>query len=332
VSAGGASTVRHGILPVDKPSGPTSHDIVAQARRHFHTRSVGHAGTLDPMASGVLVLLFGEATKLSNVITLGDKRYRATVAFGRATDSHDAEGKPVQESELPANWLDEPRLHAALRAEAERQQQVPPNVSAVKVAGKRAYRLHHKGIAPVLAPRPVAVRELSLCSWSQTQLTLELNVSKGYYVRALARDLGAALGVPAHLSELRRLASGGFHVNDACAWPPTCALAPIPLQQALRGVLPLVRLTHSGVLRARQGRVLCREDFLDDPERPLICEPLAETPIVAWTDPDGLPIALGEFSDGKFLVRRGFSAGLAELREQAAPYAQEPANAQDIDT
>jgi len=332
VTAASASAVRHGVLPVDKPSGPTSHDIVAQARRHFHTRSVGHAGTLDPMASGVLVLLFGEATKLSNVITLGDKRYRATFAFGCATDTHDAEGKPVLESELPAHWLDERRLRAALSAEAERQQQLPPDVSAVKVAGKRAYRLHRQGIAPVLAPRPVAVRELSLCAWSQTHVTLELNVSKGYYVRALARDLGAALGVPAHLAELRRLASGGFHVHDACAWPPTSALSPIPLQQALRGVLPLVRLTHSGVVRARQGRVLCREDFLDDPERPLICEPLAETPIVAWTDPDGLPIALGESCDGKFLVRRGFSASLAEIGEPALPRMDQQFEVHDIET
>jgi tRNA pseudouridine55 synthase len=299
----------HGILPVDKPSGPTSHDIVAQARRHFHTRSVGHAGTLDPMASGVLVLLFGEATKLSNVITLGDKRYRATVAFGRATDTDDAEGKPVLESELGPAWLDEPRLQAALRAEAARQQQMPPTVSAIKIAGKRAYRLHHKGITPELAPRAVAVRELHLCAWSQAQVTLELCVSKGYYVRALARDLGAALAVPTHLSELRRLASGGFQLRDACAWPPTSAVAPIPLQQALRAVLPLVRLTHSGVVRARQGRALSREDFLDDPGAQ-ISEPPLQSNVVAWTDADGLPIALGEFSEGKFVVRRGFSAEL----------------------
>jgi tRNA pseudouridine55 synthase len=263
---------------------------------------------------------------------LGDKRYRATIAFGRATDTHDAQGKPVLESELGPAWLDEQRLNAALQVEAARQQQVPPNVSAIKVAGKRAYRLHHKGIAPELAPRAVAVRELSLCAWSQAQVTLELGVSKGYYVRALARDLGAALGVPAHLAELRRLASGGFQLRDACAWPPTSPLAPIPLQQALRSVLPLVRLTHSGVVRARQGKALSRDDFLDDPEQPLICEPRAETPLVAWTDIDGLPIALGELCAGKFVVRRGFSAALAEGCEQITQSASQNFEARDSDT
>jgi tRNA pseudouridine55 synthase len=306
--------VLHGILLVDKPSGPTSHDVVAQARRHFSTRGVGHAGTLDPMASGLLVLLFGEATKLSSVITNGDKSYRARIAFGRSTDSYDAQGRTVLEEELPRGALSEDKLRAALEQEAGRSQQVPPSVSAIKIGGERAYRLHHAGKPPELEPRPVAVRALTMLEWSEQSLTLELSVSKGYYVRALARDLGLALGVPLHLSELRRMKSGNFGLDQACSWPPPPGTLPMELEQTLRALLPVLRLSESGVLRARQGKLLEREHFLDDPPAPSEAPDGAAPALCAWLAGDGLPIALGHCADGKFTIVRGFSPALAPRR------------------
>jgi tRNA pseudouridine55 synthase len=303
------------VLPVDKPSGPTSHDIVAQARRHFGTRSVGHAGTLDPMASGLLVLLFGEATKLSNFITNGDKTYRARITFGRSTDSHDAQGRTVREADIPQGALDEGKILAALARESQRVQQLPPTVSAIKVAGERAYRLHHAGIAPELEPRPVAVRTLTLLAWSERELSLELCVSKGYYVRGLARDLERDFGLPLHLSELRRIQSGNFTLERAACWPPTPDARPIELTRALGTLLPVRRLTPDGVVRARQGKRLVRDDFLDDPS--MLASSAGVDDLLAlhaWLDPDGVPIALARRSDETFTIVRGFSPDLAPRR------------------
>jgi tRNA pseudouridine55 synthase len=299
----------HGILIVDKPSGPTSHDIVAQARRHFGTRRVGHGGTLDPMATGVLVLLLGEATKLSDAAACSDKRYVAEVRFGRATDSHDAEGNTTEQREPSDGWIDAQSLSAALDMERARQQQTPPVVSALKVGGQRAYRLTRAGAAPVLAPRPVRVHSLELRAWDGLVAELELSVSKGYYVRALARDLATTLGVPAHLSRLRRTRSGNFGLDDAWAWPPGETCAPLALHEVLPRLLPTLRLNVTGVQRARHGLLLTGEDFLDAPPN------LEDVPsrsaglaLFAWTDAAGAPIALGQREAGGYRVRRGFTA------------------------
>jgi tRNA pseudouridine55 synthase len=298
----------HGVLVVDKPSGPTSHDVVAQARRHFGTRRVGHAGTLDPMATGVLVLLFGEATKLSDVATGCDKKYFAELSFGRATDSHDADGNTTEERPETPGWVSEDRLHSGLLTERTRRLQLPPGISALKVDGQRAYRLSRAGTPPKLLPRPVLVHHLQLMAWSSRRASLELLVSKGYYVRALARDLAQALGVPAHLSQLRRLQSGTFTLAEACSWPPPVGQALLPLAEALPRLLPMLRLTESGVLRARRGQPRDAADFLDDPAGPGYGLPAAADPSVwAWTDPEGNPIALGRRSADGFRVQRGFA-------------------------
>jgi tRNA pseudouridine55 synthase len=297
-------TAQHGLLIVDKPRGPTSHDVVAQARRHLGTRRVGHAGTLDPMATGVLVLLLGEATKLSDVATNEDKTYLAEVCFGRATDSHDGQGQTTAEITLPPSWLDESALERALELERRRERQVPPAVSAIKVAGRRSYALARNGNAPTLEPRSIEVRALTLLGWSEQHVELELRVSKGYYVRSFARDLGGTLGVPTHLSRLRRVRSGGFDVSDACAWPPPDAPPIIPLGEALRLLLPIWRLTALGVERARQGKVLSVTDFSEPAE---VLEQAA-APVVAWTDAAGTPVALGRRDGDVFRVQRGFAA------------------------
>jgi tRNA pseudouridine55 synthase len=303
----------HGIWVVDKPSGPTSHDIVAQARRYLGTRRVGHAGTLDPLATGVLVLLLGEATKLSDVATREDKTYRTEVCFGRSTSSHDADGDTIDERALTPGWLNVERLEAALELERRRTLQEPPAVSAIKVGGQRAYRLARSGAAPALEPRAIEVRSIRLLRHERgpegrDTAELELCVSKGYYVRALARDLGVALGAPAHLSSLRRLWSGRFCVDDACAWPPRSEPTVIALRDALPRLLPTRQLTELGVERARQGKALSDDDFRADSELPDDARS-----VVAWTDAAGNPVALGRRHGDVYRVQRGFTADAGAL-------------------
>ena len=278
----------------------TSHDVVAQARRIFNTRAVGHAGTLDPMATGVLLLLFGEATKLSNYLTADDKRYRATVTFGRATDSLDADGTTTEEATIAPEQLREEALNAAIARELSRTRQVPPAVSAIKLEGRRAHALTRQGRAPVLAERAVAVSELQLIARSATTLTLELCVSKGYYVRAFARDLGASLGIPAHLSALRRLGSGGFDLASACPWPAPPDTPLIATAIAARRALRAAELNESGSRRARLGQPLELSDFEARPTG-------AAGETEAWFSQKGELVALGnECSPGTFKVTRGF--------------------------
>ncbi|MEI9939878.1 MAG: tRNA pseudouridine(55) synthase TruB [Pseudomonadota bacterium] len=289
-----------GVLVVDKPGKATSHDVVAQARRIFRTRDVGHAGTLDPMATGVLLLLFGEATKLSGFLTRDRKRYRATVYLGRATDSLDADGQTTEEVALVPEQLDESAILAALTAEKARRLQIPPAVSAIKVEGRRSYALARAGNAPVLAEREVQVEELILISRSEHELILEVEASKGYYVRALARDLGARLGLPAHLSALRRLASGRFELKDAAPWPLDPTLPLLATAEAARRALPSGLLNETGERRARLGQTVELLDFIEPALTPLL-----ET--AAWFAGSGELIALGhERSPGEFRVVRGF--------------------------
>jgi len=306
----------HGILVVDKPSGPTSHDVVAQARRVFGTRRVGHAGTLDPMATGVLVLLLGEATKLSDVATNERKTYLAEVRFGRATHSLDAQGQTTAERALAPGWLERPELERALEHERARTLQLPPAVSAIKLDGQRAYRLAHAGKPPELAPRAIAVHALALLGHGAEFARLELTVSKGYYVRALARDLGDALGVPAHLSSLRRVQSGCFGLDEACPWPPPHPPALIPLARAVPRLAPTLQLTDAGVTRARQGRALAATDFVDG-EAALEPGALDPSITVAWTDAAGTPVALGRREGDIFRVQRGFTADAALASDHA---------------
>jgi tRNA pseudouridine55 synthase len=291
-----------GVAIVDKPRGVTSHTVVAQARRLFGRKDIGHAGTLDPMATGVLLLLIGQATKLSGYLTADSKRYAAEIHFGRATDSLDADGQTVEEAPLRPDQLAEPAVQQALSAERARTEQIPPAVSAIKVDGVRSYALARRGDAPELAARAVRVLELSLLELAPPTLRCELFVSKGYYVRSLARDLGERLGAPAHLSALRRLASGPFQVEAATPWPTTERPPLLPLAEAAASVLPACRIKPEAVLRARQGKPLAPEDFSELP-----------TPggdgLGAWLSPEGELVAIGSAS-GELRVVRGFNSEL----------------------
>ncbi len=231
-----------GLLNLDKPSGPTSHDLVAAVRRGARVKKVGHAGTLDPMATGVLVLCLGPATRLSEYVMRSRKVYRARVHFGVVTDTYDAQGKVTARNEaLPSREAVEAAL-AGFRGEIL---QVPPMYSALKRGGRKLYELARAGQQVERPPRAVTVYRLELLDWQPPFAALEVECSPGTYVRSLAHDLGQTLGCGAHLAALQRCASGRFRVEEAVPWdafraamdagdwqryllPPDLALADVP--------------------------------------------------------------------------------------------------------
>jgi tRNA pseudouridine55 synthase len=206
-----------GLVIVDKSGGMTSHDVVARVRRLAHTRRVGHAGTLDPMATGVLVVGIEKATRLLGYLTLTEKTYQATIRLGQSTSTDDAEGEPTGGS--PASGIDPAALDGEIAKLTGQILQVPPGVSAIKVNGQRAYKLTRAGAAPELAARPVTVYEFAVGAVRPAGEFLDLDArvrcSSGTYIRALARDLGAALGTGGHLTALRRTAVGPYTLAEA---------------------------------------------------------------------------------------------------------------------
>lgn len=202
-----------GVLAVDKPIGWTSFDVVAVVRRALGVRRVGHGGTLDPLASGLLPVLVGAATRQADRLHAAPKVYAALVRLGSETTTDDAQGPVRREAALPA--LAEGGIDAALGRFRGEISQVPPDFAAVKVGGRRAYRIARSGGAPELAPRTVRIDRLAIASWRPPHLRLLIVCGSGTYIRALARDLGRALGSAAHLAGLRRLAVGGLSVQDA---------------------------------------------------------------------------------------------------------------------
>lgn len=210
-------TVPPGLLVVDKPAGMTSHDVVSRVRRIMGTRKVGHAGTLDPMATGVLVLGLERATKLLGHLALDTKAYLATLRLGSATSTDDAEGEVL--SSTDASGVTDAAVHSRITELTGELEQVPSAVSAVKVNGRRAYELARSGESVELAARPVTVSRFDVLALRRTEETVEVDAlvecSSGTYVRALARDLGEALGVGGHLGELRRTRVGPFGLGTA---------------------------------------------------------------------------------------------------------------------
>lgn len=228
-----------GVLPVDKPTGPTSHDVVAAARRGLGTRRVGHTGTLDPFATGLLLLCTGPATRLAEYLTGLDKRYEATALLGIATDTLDRTGQVVTETQAWQRLRPDVIRHAFVD-QVGRRSQTPPAYSAKKIGGKRAYDLARAGVD--VRPDPVRVEILSLevTAIDGPTVRFRMHCSSGTYVRAVARDAGTALGVGAHLTELRRTAIGRFRVEDALAMDD---LADPPRVEAAL-VSPLAALAH----------------------------------------------------------------------------------------
>jgi tRNA pseudouridine55 synthase len=206
-----------GVVIVDKPAGITSHDVVARCRRFFGTRKVGHAGTLDPMATGVLVIGIERATKILGLLTTSAKSYAATIRLGQTTSTEDAEGEVLQT--MSARHITDGQIDAAIAGLRGDILQIPSAVSAIKVAGKRSYQLAREGRPVELPARPVRVERFELLNARRVgefvDLDVEVDCSAGTYIRALARDLGNELGVGGHLTALRRTRAGHFGLDQA---------------------------------------------------------------------------------------------------------------------
>jgi len=279
-----------GLLVIDKPAGMTSHDVVARVRRLAGTRRVGHAGTLDPMATGVLVLGLEKATRLLGHLTLSDKEYLATMRLGASSDTGDAEGTIVPGA--PAAGLAIDAVRAAAAALTGPIQQVPPAVSAIKVGGKRSYQLARAGAPPELPPRPVTVWSFTVSGLRPAGDRLDADVtvrcSSGTYIRALARDIGRALGVGGYLTMLRRTRVGPYdlsaaHTLDELAEQPV--LPVLPLADAAAAAFPARRLTEPEARSLAHGGRLAGQGEHTGP--------------VAAFGPDGTLIALIQEQDGQ---------------------------------
>jgi tRNA pseudouridine55 synthase len=201
-----------GVFVIDKPVGLTSHDVVQIVRRGTGIRRAGHTGTLDPRASGVLVVLLGPAVRLSEFVSASDKSYQATIRLGSRTETFDAETEPTEE--MPVNVTEDEFLDLIKGYEGEIEQ-VPPPYSAVKVDGKKAYEMARKGEKVDLEPRMINVYHLDLLEWAPPEVVIDVKCSSGTYVRSLANDIGEALGIGAHLVGLRRTSSGQFTLRDS---------------------------------------------------------------------------------------------------------------------
>ncbi len=258
-----------GVLVIDKPSGPTSFEVVQRVRRLLGEPSAGHAGTLDPLATGVLAVCLGEALKLQQWLAEGDKAYRAEVAFGAATETEDAEGRVTERGD--PSGLDAARLAAALPRLTGEIEQTPPMYSAVRVGGRRLHEAARRGEEVARPPRRVRVHALELEAFEPAReglarATLRVRCGKGTYVRTLAADLGRALGVPAHLASLRRTGAGPFAIEAALPLAEAEALVASGGPEALRArlvapaeamaFLPAARLDAAAVRDLRHGKAV----------------------------------------------------------------------------
>lgn len=299
-----------GVLVVDKPRGASSHDVVRWARRAFETRAVGHAGTLDPLATGVLVLLVGEATKLSPFLTLDDKRYLAEIRLGSETDSLDADGAVVAEAPVPAAITDE-AVRLALAPMLGEVEQEAPAVSAIKVDGKALHERVRRGEAVRGPVRKVFLHQANVLDVEPGTVRLAVHCGKGYYVRSLARDLARALGTLGHLAALRRTASGPFRIEGALPAEHLRAIRDAHARAELRGALlnlpdacggmERVRLTDAGAAHALHGRPVPYEEAG-------LARQLDPSAPVAMLGPSGGLVAVGRADvPGALRVVRGFT-------------------------
>jgi tRNA pseudouridine55 synthase len=284
-----AAAAADGALVIDKPSGPSSHDIVSAVRRALGGVKVGHTGTLDPLATGVLPLLIGRATRLAQFLASATKTYTAHVQFGWGTDTYDSAGEPAGPPTPAA--VDRAALETVLERFRGSFSQQPPAYSAKKVGGHRAYALARASRVVALEPVMVTVHDLRLVELKGGTATIEVTSSAGFYVRSLAHDLGVALDTPAHLAGLRRTRSGEFDLTQAVPFgvaleAPDAALDRLVPSRALLGHLEGCRLSEEGVRWALHGRDIQPGLLLDPPP------PVAEGP-VRLLDPAGALVALG---------------------------------------
>ena len=282
-ATGGSTQPEPGLVIVDKPGGMTSHDVVGRCRRLFGTRKVGHAGTLDPMATGVLVIGIERATKILGLITGTDKSYAATIRLGQTTSTEDAEGDVLQT--VPAEQVTDDQIAAEVSALRGAIDQVPSTVSAIKVAGERSYTLAREGRAVELPARPVRIERFDVLAVRRhsgfADVDVVVDCSSGTYIRALARDVGDALGVGGHLTALRRTAVGRYGLDEARTLDDLAEQAQLSysLDEACLLGFPRRDLTESEVVDTGHGRPL---------------EPAGIPGVYAATAADGRVIALLE--------------------------------------
>jgi tRNA pseudouridine55 synthase len=229
-----------GALLVDKPVGPTSHDIVDRIRRHFGIKKVGHAGTLDPNASGLLIILLGRGTKLSERLMADDKVYSGSIKFGEATDSYDTDGEITETKPVPDLTLDQ--LNELAKEFIGDQMQIPPMVSAVKKDGVPLYKLARKGVEVQREPRLIHIYNFKFSKYEAPIGWFRLACTKGTYVRSIAHELGQKIGCGAHLATLRRDVSGKFNAQDAI---PLADLLNLTRTELEKRVLPFLSLSAS---------------------------------------------------------------------------------------
>jgi tRNA pseudouridine55 synthase len=264
----GALARASGLVLIDKPAGPTSHDVVAAVRRVLGERRIGHAGTLDPAATGLLVVLAGRATRLARFIALLAKRYAGTVRFGWETSTDDATGEPGSRDD---SWrsVTPADIATALARLAAEPLQLPPRISAKRVGGERAYRRARRGEEPQLAPAAVAIHSLAATSYDPAAgaLAIDVQCGAGTYVRAIARDLGRALGTRAHLASLRRVAIGPWRVEEAQPLDAVRSGAPLPLRPMAEAVahLPALQVGPEAAEAVVHGRKIEAPARLDGP-------------------------------------------------------------------
>lgn len=274
----------NGVLIVDKPSGPTSFDVVRKLRGLGKGRKAGHTGTLDPMASGLLPICLGDATRIAGFILEGDKGYEGVIQLGQDTDTWDATGKVVAESD--ASGLDADRVRAAVEAMQGEYWQTPPMYSAVRVGGKRLYELARQGEEIERRPRKVHLYSIEMVEYDTAahRVTIRVQCSKGTYIRAIAYELGEALGVGAHLMGLRRLASGPFSLEKA-----------LPLEKILSWMA-------EGRKEEIEARVISMADALSD------------MPTLRLDEERSRKVAYGKILGGRDLASGGWQSGGEESR------------------
>jgi tRNA pseudouridine55 synthase len=297
----------HGWLVLDKALDLTSTDAVTRVRRAFDAKKAGHAGTLDPLATGILPIALGEATKTVAWLMEADKTYRFTIVWGVSTDSQDREGRVIATSDVRPTRA---AVEEALKGFLGEIQQVPPVYSAIKVDGERAYDLARGGEAVVLAARPVVLHEAAVTDAGPDHVTIECRCGKGFYVRALARDLAAALGAEGHVGALRRTGVGPFTEDAAITLEKLTAMCDeadasellLPVETALDDI-PALAVTQEEAFRLRQGRGIVlpphQAEELRDKRRPRTVsgEDLSRAALAMF---DGRAVAIGDVRAGRF--------------------------------
>ncbi|MFO7576188.1 MAG: tRNA pseudouridine(55) synthase TruB [Pelovirga sp.] len=289
----------HGLLLIDKPAGVTSHDVVQKIRRICATRKVGHAGTLDPLATGVLVVAVGDATKILQFLFTDEKSYRAVFKLGETTDTYDAQGTVLLRRPLPL--LDEGTLETACQSFRGEISQLPPMYSALKSNGVPLYRLARQGKEIAREPRQIRITRLQVIAVAPPEVTIEVDCSKGTYIRSLVHDLGEQLGCGAHLTALRRLRSGRFGIDQcyslaALAALPDPATALLGLGEALADY-PVVRPDQDALAALSFGIPPLQERCLSE-------TPLADGDLVRLQDAERM-VAVARYRPRRENEKRG---------------------------